>query len=138
MNKKIVFWIVLIGVTALTFVLGSLYKPAKKANAEKVVPVEVNSVRTGSIEETMELTGWVKANSVVDVKSKVAGRVELLEVLLAGGNTVAVEEGVEVKKGQQIAVIDHDVYQAQVDAAGGAGYGVGGGGCGCKPRGRGG
>jgi membrane fusion protein (multidrug efflux system) len=117
MNKKAIFWIVLIGVTVLTVVLGSLYKPAKKTETEKVVPVEVNSVKTGSIEETMELTGWVKANSVVDVKSKVGGRVELLEISSADGKTIAVEEGVEVKAGQQIAVIDHDMYQAQVDAA---------------------
>jgi RND family efflux transporter MFP subunit len=117
MNKKVIFWVVLIGVTVLTVVLGWLYKPAKKTEAEKVVPVEVNSVKTGSIEETMELTGWVKANSLVDVKSKVAGRVESLEILLPDGKTIAVEEGVEVKAGRQIAVIDHDMYQAQVDAA---------------------
>lgn len=117
MNKKVTFWVVLIGVTVLTVVLGGLYKPAKKTEAEKVVPVEVNSVKTGSIEETMELTGWVKANSLVDVKSKVAGRVESLEILLPDGKTIAVEEGVEVKAGRQIAVIDHDMYQAQVDAA---------------------
>jgi HlyD family secretion protein len=117
MNKKVIFWVVLIGVTVLTVVLGWLYKPAKKTEAEKVVPVEVNSVKTGSIEEAVELTGWVKANSLVDVKSKVAGRVESLEILLPDGKTIAVEEGVEVKAGQQIAVIDHDMYQAQVDAA---------------------
>jgi len=47
----------------------------------------------------------------------VPGRIESLEVTLDGGELVAVEEGLSIKKGQQIAVIDHDTYQAQVEAA---------------------
>jgi RND family efflux transporter MFP subunit len=117
MNKKIIFWFVLIGLTVLTFVFGSLYKPAQKTEAERKIPVEVKAVKTGSIKEMTELTGWIKANSVVDVKSKVGGRIELLEILPEAGKAAAVEEGLDVKKGQQLAVIDHEVYQTQVDAA---------------------
>jgi RND family efflux transporter MFP subunit len=36
---------------------------------------------------------------------------------LDGGGSVELEEGLAVKKGQQLAVIDHDVYLAQVAAA---------------------
>jgi len=81
------------------------------------VPVEVETVSIGSIEQTIELTGWIKANQVVDVASKVAGRVESLRIASEQGGAIAVEEGVAVKKGQQVAVIDHDVYVAQMEAA---------------------
>jgi len=89
----------------------------KSLEEEKKVPVEVEAVSTGPIEETIELTGWIKANQIVDIASKVAGRVESLSVLSDGSDLVAVEEGVSVKKGQQLAIIDHDVYLAQVAAA---------------------
>jgi membrane fusion protein (multidrug efflux system) len=46
----------------------------------------------------------------------VAGRIESLSVISEQGKAVEVEEGLEVKKGQQIAVIDHDVYLAEVAA----------------------
>jgi RND family efflux transporter MFP subunit len=74
-------------------------------------------VSTGSIEKTLELTGWIKANQVVDIASKVAGRVESLRIASEQGDSIPVEEGVAVKKGQRLAVIDHDVYVAQVAAA---------------------
>jgi membrane fusion protein (multidrug efflux system) len=47
----------------------------------------------------------------------VPGRVESLYVLSDAGDLIPVEEGVPVKKGQQLAVIDHDVYLAQLAAA---------------------
>jgi len=60
----------------------------------------------------------MKANQIVDVASKVAGRVESLRVLSGDGDfTAVVEEGVSVKKGQQLAIIDHNVYLAQLAAA---------------------
>jgi RND family efflux transporter MFP subunit len=84
---------------------------------EKPVPVEIEKIGVGSIEETIELTGWIKANQVVDIASKVPGRVESLSVVSNQGGLVDVEEGLEVKKAQQLAVIDHDVYLAEVAAA---------------------
>ncbi len=116
-QRRTLYW-----VTAFTFVLFTFwYAYAHSYDETKVkrakVPVEVDVVTHGSIEETMELTGWVRANNVVAVTSKVAGRVESLELVLQGNKTVPAEEGLEVKKGQQIAVIDHDVYLAQLAAA---------------------
>jgi len=101
----------------LTFWFGYTRKPAEVNAEQKAVPVEVQKVSTDSIKNTIELTGWVEANTVVDVKSKVSGRLESLQAILSSGNSVPVEEGLTVKKGQQLAVIDHDVYLAQVSSA---------------------
>jgi membrane fusion protein (multidrug efflux system) len=116
-NRKALYWTVLIALVVFTVVLGSIRGRGKTKSGEKVVPVETDAVKTGSIEESIELTGWVRANMVTEVTSKVTGRLESLQLDKDDGTIVDVEEGVQVKKGQQIAVIDHNIYQAQVDAA---------------------
>lgn len=117
---RILFLLIALTLVFVTFWFGFYAKTRlskKSLEEEKKVPVEVEAVSTGSIEETIELTGWIKANQIVNVASKVAGRVESLSVLSDGSDLVAVEEGVSIKKGQQLAIIDHDVYLAQVAAA---------------------
>jgi len=116
-KRKAVFWAAVSVLVFVTFWFGYFHKAAKKPAGEKIVPVEVEAVSTGTIEETIELTGWVQANAVVDIESKVPGRLESLQLIGDGNNSVAVEEGVAVKKGQQLAIIDHDVYLAAVAAA---------------------
>jgi len=115
--RRILFWLIACAVVFVTFWFGFMQKTAEILEEEKTVPVEVEVVSAGSIEETIELTGWIKANQIVNIASKVAGRVESLRVLSDGSDSVAVEEGVSVKKGQQLAIIDHDVYLAQLVAA---------------------
>ncbi len=115
--RRILFWLIALAVVFVTFWFGFMQKTAEILEEEKIVPVEVEVVSAGSIEETIELTGWIKANQIVDIASKVAGRVESLRVPSDGTDSVAVEEGVSVKKGQQLAIIDHDVYLAQLVAA---------------------
>ncbi len=115
--RRILFWLIALAVVFVTFWFGFMQKTAEILEEEKKVPVEVEVVSAGSIEETIELTGWIKANQIVDIASKVAGRVESLRVPSDGTDSVAVEEGVSVKKGQQLAIIDHDVYLAQLVAA---------------------
>lgn len=113
--RKIIYWIAISAVIALTFVIGFVSRGTKVKEAVGKVPVEVNTVTIGSIEAMVELTGWINANSVVAIKSKVPGRVESLQAVFSDGNSVALEEGVEVRKGQSLAVIDHDVYAIEVD-----------------------
>jgi len=115
--RRILYWVAALALVFVTFWFGFMRKPAESLEEEKKVPVEVDVVSAGSIEETIELTGWIKANQIVDVASKVPGRVESLHVLRDGGGLIPVEEGLSVKKGQQLAVIDHDVYLAQLAAA---------------------
>lgn len=114
--RRVIFWIAVIILVFVIFWFGYFSKAEKKPQEQKVIPVEVELVTTGSIEETIELTGWITANVVVDVRSKVQGRIESLQAVLDNGNVVPVEEGLAVKKGQQLAVIDHDVYLAQLAA----------------------
>ena len=115
--RRTIYWIAAFVLVFITFWFGYLQKSTQSASVKKIVPVEVKVVNTDSIEETIELTGWIKANAVVDVKSKVSGRIESLQAVLDDGGSVAVEEGLPVKKGQQLAIIDHDIYLAEVTAA---------------------
>jgi len=116
-GRRVIYWIAAFVLVFITFWFGFFHKSTESQEQERIVPVEVELVSTGLIEETIEVTGWIKANNVVDVTSKVPGRIESLQVILNGGDVIAVEEGLNVKKGQQLAVIDHDIYQAQVEAA---------------------
>ncbi len=116
-GRRTIYWIAAFVLVFITFWFGFFHKSTKSQEQESIVPVEIEAVSTGSIEETIEVTSWITANKVVDVTSKVPGRIESLQVILDDGDVVAVEEGLAVKKGQQIAVIDHDTYLAQVDAA---------------------
>ncbi len=115
--RRILWFLIASAVVFVTFWFGFMRKPSETIEEVRNVPVEVEVVSEGSIEETIELTGWIKANQIVDVASKVPGRVESLRILSDEGGLIAVEEGVSVKKAQQLAVIDHDVYLTQLAAA---------------------
>ncbi len=101
----------------VTFWLGYTRQSGEAVVEERPVPVEVAPVGVGSIEQTLEVTGWVTANARVEVASKVAGRIESLSVPAPAGGSRPVEVGLLVAKGEPLAVIDHDVHQAQVTAA---------------------
>jgi RND family efflux transporter MFP subunit len=115
--RRILYLFAALVLVFLTYWYGYKQKPASNAEEKRIVPVEVETVGTGSIEETIQLTGWIKAKQVVDVASKVPGRIESLRVLSDGGDLAVVEEGVSIEKGRQLAVIDHDIYLAQLAAA---------------------
>ncbi|UCG47079.1 MAG: efflux RND transporter periplasmic adaptor subunit [Phycisphaerales bacterium] len=115
--RRIVYWVAALSALCITYWYAYRPKPPAPAQEEKSVPVEVLTVGTDSIEHTIEATGWIAARQVVGVASKVGGRVESLQVVLEEGNGVPLEEGLAIKKGQRLAVIDHDVYLAQLAAA---------------------
>jgi len=115
--RRILYLLAALILVFLTYWYGYKQKPVSSAEEKRIVPVEVEIVSTGSIEETIQLTGWIKAKQVVDVASKVPGRIESLRVLSGEGELVLVEEGVLIGKGRQLAVIDHDIYLAQLAAA---------------------
>ncbi len=117
LSRRAVYWSVLIAAIVITFALASFHRGGKEDTGEKIVPVEIDTVQTDSIEETIELTGWIRANNVTEVTTKVSGRIESLKLVNGEDRPVDVEEGLEVKKGQQLAVIDHDTYQAHLDSA---------------------
>jgi multidrug efflux system membrane fusion protein len=117
MNKRTIYWITAIVVVGVLFWAGFLRKQPEKEPEEKIIPVEVQPVETGFIEQTIELTGVIQANSVVHLKSKVPGRIESLSLALPKGKAIPVEEGLEVNRSQQIAMVDHDTYAAEVARA---------------------
>lgn len=116
-HKRTIYWVMAAAITGVLFWFGFVHKPAEKERSEKPVPVEVRNVETSMIEETIELTGIIKANRVVYLKSKVPGRIESLRLVRTDGMSVPVEEGLEVKTGSELAVIDHDVYVTEVARA---------------------
>ncbi|MBN2592985.1 MAG: efflux RND transporter periplasmic adaptor subunit [Sedimentisphaerales bacterium] len=115
--RRILYLFAALILVFLTYWYGYKQKPVTSEEEKRIVPVEVEIVSTGPIEETIQLTGWIKAKQVVDIASKVPGRVESLRVLSDGGDLFMVEEGVAIEKGRQLAVIDHDIYLAQLAAA---------------------
>jgi membrane fusion protein (multidrug efflux system) len=106
-----------IAAVAATFWLGHTYKSGEAPVVERPVPVEVEPVGTGAIEQTVELTGWIAANARVEIASKIAGRIESLSIAGPDGSRSPVEVGLAVRRGQALAVIDHDMHQAQVAIA---------------------
>ena len=68
-NKKVVYWAAVFVLVFVTFWFGYVHQPARKPQEQNAVPVEVETVGVSSIEETVELTGWIKAEKTVDVKS---------------------------------------------------------------------
>jgi len=115
--RRIIYWIVAFGVVSATFWFGFRPKPSQERAGEKLVPVEVAEVRVGSIEQSLELTGWIEASRIVRVSSKVSGRLESLAVVLEDGKVLPVEEGLRVRKGQELGRVDREVYLAQLAAA---------------------
>lgn len=75
--------------------------------AAGLVPVEVVAATTGSLAQTLEVAGQVQANIGADLKSEVTGRV------LA----VKAKDGMAVKKGDPLVVIDDGVQRATLAQA---------------------
>lgn len=117
MVSRTLYWMTALAAVLVTCWLGFMRTPTAAPVVERVVPVEVEPVGTGSIEQTVELTGWIVANKRVEVASKVAGRVESLSVQMPDGSRQPVEVGLSLTRGQPLAVIDHDVHLAQMAAA---------------------
>ena len=81
-GRRTIYWIAAFVLVFMIFWFGYCRSSAGSKKQERIVPVEVEAVSTSSIEETIEVTGWIRANKVVDVTSKVQGRIESLQVTL--------------------------------------------------------
>jgi len=88
-------------------------KSTGKETAADPIKVAVSTVKNGTITESIWVTGEVNALAAVDVAPKVSGRLERLR--LPDGTLI--EEGVEVEKGQIVAVIEHEQRRATVKAS---------------------
>jgi HlyD family secretion protein len=107
--------ILLLGATLLTTGCGSITNEVSAAapnnsetkSVEDRVPVEVAPVEMGDISLIFNYTGTLQPQKRVNLVPKVAGEIEQL----------LVEAGDEVKKGDPIAIINDDVYAAQLKQA---------------------
>jgi len=92
-------------------------KEAAKAAVEQEdvgpVKVAVVPVQVGKITQSVWVTGEVRALSAVDVTPEVTGRLERLR----RADGALIEEGVEIRKGEIVAVIERDRYKTAVKSA---------------------
>jgi len=72
-------------------------------NTKRLVNIEVQTVRPGVLEEYLDLTGYTEAIHDVVIASELGGTVQELTV----------DRGDRVKKGQVLAKVSADIYQAQ-------------------------
>jgi len=77
------------------------------------IKVLVKTVRLGSLSNSVWVTGEIRALRSVEVVPKVSGRIEKLRL----PDDTLIEEGVEVKRGQIVAVIEHNQLEAAVRSA---------------------
>ena len=84
-------------------------KPAAPdaAAGPRLTTVRVEPVATGTIVETLPLTGQLRSNQDVNINSKIAGQVA----------RVYVDEGQRVERGQLLVSLDTGDLQQQVDSA---------------------
>lgn len=115
--RRALYWTTALAVVFVTFWWGYTRRSDEAILKARPVPVEVEPVGTGAIEQTVGLTGCCLANTHVEVASKVAGRIESLAVTMPDGSRRPVEVGLSLAQGQELAVIDHAIHQAQLAAA---------------------
>ena len=81
--------------------------PDATAAGPRLTTVRVTPVTTGTIVETLPLTGQLKSNQDVNINSKIAGQVA----------RVYVDEGQRVERGQVLVSLDTGDLNQQIDSA---------------------
>ncbi|MDO8586399.1 MAG: efflux RND transporter periplasmic adaptor subunit [Armatimonadota bacterium] len=101
---------VMVGVTTLSIKMSHKPKVETQAEirAEAGIPVVMSEVRLGPIEDTLQVTGNVKALTAVNLSAKAPGRVA----------AVMAREGDSVGAGQTLIMLDQTEAQSQVRSAG--------------------
>ena len=109
--------LLLFAALAIALAPGCAKKPAESGSGPKAgrgpVPVRTALVERRDISEVLLFTGELESPLAVEVKPKIQGRLEKLE--LEGGEPTT--EGAEVKAGEVIAELDRRELEAQVALA---------------------
>lgn len=110
MNLRRILWAVVILIVLLSAFRIISKVTTKKVQAERVFSVVVETPKTGNIEYKVTLTGDVKADTEVNVRPRIAGRVE----------EIYVDEGSYVKKGEALLSFvsgisaQNDIYEDMI------------------------
>lgn len=104
----IIATVILVFFVAITlrFVINQRTKPTEVA-ASPAKPVEVIKARRGEIRQELKLSGTIEANSNVTVFPEIAGKVIVMRV----------DEGIRVRKGDTLAIIEHETLKLQLRQA---------------------
>ncbi|OGP55740.1 MAG: hypothetical protein A2V67_13475 [Deltaproteobacteria bacterium RBG_13_61_14] len=95
----VVLFIILAGIAAVGIQMALKFRAKQETTvAESVIPVVVMEVKNGSIEDIIDLTGWIEPDERVNVISKIPGKL----------TRNVVREGDEVGKDQVIAYVNRD------------------------------
>ena len=109
--KKVLIGILILLAIAVIISLPRFLKSEKptiqQAQAIVLKPVEITKAKRGEIRSELELSGTIQAESQVNVFSKVAGRLVVLNV----------DEGDSVEKGASLAVVEHEELELAVQQA---------------------
>jgi len=92
MNLKRILWLVVIIIIILSAFRIINKVTQKKVQEERIIPVVVSTPQIGEIEYRVTLTGDIQANTEVNVRPRITGRVE----------EIYVKEGDQVKKGDKL------------------------------------
>jgi RND family efflux transporter MFP subunit len=102
---SLLIWIIPISLLSLGG--GYAYKQYQEIRSKPVVTVgKVQSMTSGEAEKLLSAKGYLKSRAQSTIGAKVAGRVQELFV----------EEGSRVKKGQILAILEHNDLDAQLES----------------------
>ncbi|MBN2456479.1 MAG: efflux RND transporter periplasmic adaptor subunit [Sedimentisphaerales bacterium] len=103
---------IIIILAAVFIVIAAWPKKTKTTGdqADKATKVKAEAVTTAQLAETIPVTGSFQALTSVEIVPEITGQLQRLRL---ADNTL-VDVGVAVKAGEVIAVIDHDIYLAQL------------------------
>jgi len=107
--KKRLIWVGLafIVLVGIGFGLRYMRQETPVAQGSDVMPVEVAVVKTGSVKNTVKITGTVAARSEVNVVPKISGRIQ----------SVTADVGDRVRAGQLLVKLDDTELQAALQTA---------------------
>jgi HlyD family secretion protein len=101
----------IVGFSIAVLCLSSCGKKENPVVEDPAVAVVVKTIKTGSIEQAITLTGELQPQAQVQLSPKIPGRLQRLSL----DDGTAVRENVRVQKGQVVAVLEHNELQARVE-----------------------
>ena len=122
MRTRLIIVLVFVAFFVLVGVIALVRVDARQQARETAATVEPTPVRLAPLETRPyalieRLYGVIEARAAVDMSFRIAGRISLLGPGATADNPVTIDEGVRVVRGDALAVIDPERYDAGVKSA---------------------